>query len=308
MRSMTMEHTVQSAATARASRVDLTWIEKYITFEQSPDGSLRPTDHHFLAEVCYRDPAQMHETRASLLSAESLLATYDGNDPRTFTNGYYYTRKSKSYDDLAALEAAHPARDSYVWQLEGGGERLRLAPIRIGGPDGRTAIPEPSPIYLSQRREPVRDTSRVRPDEPLTVSWRPFASGAHRAGTVWQDLIFVLLSDQNGEVVYTSGAPGAESGFLDFTQTATEVPAGTLKGGSSYVVFISQVKYVDHNVDRGIDQLAANSFAVELPIRVAGESQPRSTCIRRAPYLWAGKTPREKGLVPWPGFPTTARS
>src|SRR5688572_25137025 len=132
------------AAATEALRVDLTWVEKYVTFEQSSDGTLRATDHHFLAEVCYRDPTQLRDVSASFLSGQSgsLLATYEGNDPRAFTNGFYYTRKSKSYDGLHDLEAAHPARNFYIWQLQSPHDRLRLAPIRIGGPDGRTAIPE----------------------------------------------------------------------------------------------------------------------------------------------------------------------
>ena len=96
------------------ARLDLTWIEKYATFEQAADGSLTPTDYHFLAEVVYREVPQLERLRASLRAtgSASLLATYEASDPRAFTNGYYSTRKSKSFDSLAALEAAHPASGS----------------------------------------------------------------------------------------------------------------------------------------------------------------------------------------------------
>jgi hypothetical protein len=287
-----------------SARVDLTWIEKYATFEQAASGRLTPTDCHFLAEVCYRDAAQLQGLTASLHAdrAGGRIATYDALDPRAFTNGYFYTRKSKSYDSLAELEAAHPAGDSYHWELDDGRDRLRLAPVRIGGPAARTAIPAPSPIFLSQDGGPVEHPPRVRPDRPLTIAWRPFVTGAARPGTVWQDLIFALVSDADGQVVYTGGVPGSDAGFLDYTTTATEVPAATLEEGSAYVVFISQVKWVDHNVSNGIEQLAANSFAVELPVTTVGASRARAAPVRRAPYLWSGKTPRDLGMVPWPGF------
>jgi hypothetical protein len=284
--------------------VDVTWIEKYVTFEQAANGTLKATDYHFLAEVCYRDSAQLRGLSASLFAGRtsSLVATYDGGDPRAFTNGFYYTRKSKSYDGFAELEAAHPAQDNYFWQLSNARDHLRLASVRIGGPNGQTAIPEPSPIFLSQQGKPSTCPDQVRPDQRLTISWRPFSNGCLRAGTDWQDLIFVLISDANGEVVFTGGAPGSAAGFLDFSKTSADVPAGTLKEATAYVAFISQVKFVDHNASCGIEQLAANSFAVELPISTVGESRRNAAAARRAPYLWSGKTPREQGLVPWPGF------
>jgi hypothetical protein len=200
----------------------------------------------------------------------------------------------------APHRAAHPAHASYVWQLQGPRSHLRLAPVRIGGPAGQTAVPEPSPIFLLQAGKPVRDLSRVQPEEPLTISWRPFSNAMSRPGT-WQDFIFVLVSDDRGEVVFTGG-------FVEHTKTSCVVPAGTLTGGTGYVAFISQVKIVDHDISYGIDQLAANSFAVELPISTAGETRPPVDAVRRAPYLWKEKTPREKGLVPWPGFVTKPTS
>lgn len=302
---MSSEAGKREAAPAAASRdIDITWVEKYVTYEQAPDGTLEVTDHHFLAEVCYKDPAQFEGRVATLSTGEppAVIATYRSDDPRTFTNGYYYTRKSKSHDTLRALETAHPASGAYTWELHGPAGRRRLAPIRIGGPEGQPAIPAPSPISIAQRGRPVSPLGGVLPDEPLTISWQPFATGVFREGTPWQDLIFVLVSDVEGRVVYTGGAPGAADGFLDFTKTSTVLPVGTLKPGAGYVVFISCVKYVDHNVCEGIEQLACNSFAVELPIATLGGVGPPPSGRRRAAYLWGGKTPADRGMVPWPGF------
>lgn len=284
--------------------VDITWVEKYITYEQNTCGGLTPTDYHFLAEVCYADSEQFENVQALLYAegSDSPLATFGANDPRAFTNGYYYTRKSKSYDDLPALEAAHPADNAYVWEITGPRGTRRLAPVRVGGRQQRTQIPESGPIFLLQDGEPVADHHRVRYDLPLTIRWRPFTSGTSHPGTEWDDLIFALVSNAQGEVVYTGGAPGAEGGFLDYTKTSTEVPGGIMEPGMDHVVFVSQVKYVDNNLSNGIQQLACNSFAVELPIRTDGKSGAHPAPARKAPYLWSGKTPAEHGLVPWPTF------
>ncbi len=145
----------------------------------------------------------------------------------------------------------------------------------------------------------------MRAEAPLTIEWDPFESGELHEGTEWDDLIFVLVSDARGEIVYESGAPTFDSGFLDCERTSVELPGGLLRPGTDYVVFMSQVKYVDNNMSNGVQQLACNSFAVELPVRTAGVGGDSPGPLRKAAYLWGGKTPRAKGMVPWPAFPDT---
>ena len=284
--------------------VDITWVEKYITYEQHADGHLSATDFHFLAEVCYAESRQFEKSSATLYvdGVEAPLATYGPDEPRAYTNGGFYTRKSKSHADLAALDRAHPPTNAYIWEIEGPAGTRRLAPIRIGGPRGRTQIPDAGPISLHQRNEAITDYRSIRADLPLTIGWPPFTSGASHPGTIWDDLIFVLISDAGGEVLFTGGAPTSDQGFLDHTKTSVEAPAGIMRPGMNYVVFISQVKYVDHNVSEGIEQLACNSFAVELPVGTAGTARRYTGRRRKAPYLWGGKTPAHQGLVPWPAF------
>lgn len=287
--------------------MDMTWVEKYVTYTQDHQGQLKVTDYHFMAEVIYAKRSTIKNVASFLYlkGSDIPLAGFDEKDPFAFTNGLFYTRKSKSYDDLASLEAAHPASGHYVWEIHGPGGNIQLDPIRIGGPELRTRIPDTSPIYLSQSGQPVTDFNGIDPDVSLGIAWEPFTIGAPLEGTDWDDLVFVLVSDCHGEVVYTSGAPEDEDGFADFSVTSTEMPAELLEPGMDYVVFISQVNYVDANISHGIEQLAANSFAVELEVRTAGLISPGRSCpepAHKAAYLWSGKTPAGSRMVPWPAF------
>lgn len=287
--------------------MDMTWVEKYITYTQDHQGQLKVTDYHFMAEVIYAKRSTIKNVNSFLYvkGSDIPLAGFAEKDPFAFTNGLFYTRKSKSYDDLASLEAAHPASGHYVWEIRGPGGNIQLDPIRIGGPELRTRIPATSPIYLSQSGQPVTDFNGINPDVSLGIAWEPFIIGAPLEGTDWDDLVFVLVSDCHGKVVYTSGAPEDEEGFADFSATSTEMPAELLESGMNYVVFISQVNYVDANVSYGIEQLAANSFAVELEVRTAGRISLDRSCpepAHKAAYLWSGKTPAGAGMVPWPAF------
>lgn len=287
--------------------MDMTWVEKYITYTQDHQGQLKVTDYHFMAEVIYAKRSTIKNVNSFLYvkGSDIPLAGFAEKDPFAFTNGLFYTRKSKSYDDLASLEAAHPASGHYVWEIRGPGGNIQLDPIRIGGPELRTRIPATSPIYLSQSGQPVTDFNGINPDVSLGIAWEPFIIGAPLEGTDWDDLVFVLVSDCHGKVVYTSGAPEDEEGFADFSAISTEMPAELLESGMNYVVFISQVNYVDANVSYGIEQLAANSFAVELEVRTAGRISLERSCpepAHKAAYLWSGKTPAGVGMVPWPAF------
>ena len=296
-----------SAASEPVRDMDMTWVEKYITYTQDHHGQLQATDYHFMAEVIYAERSTIENVESTLYikGRDKPLASYGENDPYAFTNGLYYTRKSKSYDDLASLEAAHPATNQYVWEIRGPAGNIQLDPIRIGGPELQTRIPDTSPIYLSQAGRAVTDFNGIDAGVSLGIGWEPFTIGASLEGTDWDDLVFVLVSDCHGKVVYTSGAPEDEEGFADFSVTSTEMPAEALEPGMYYVVFISQVNYVDANVSHGIEQLAANSFAVELEVRTKGSAKPGRTCPEppyKAAYLWSGKTPAVSGMVPWPAF------
>ena len=169
-------------------------------------------------------------------------------------------------------------------------------------------IPDAGPITLEQQGVAITDYEDVRADLPLLIGWPPFTIGASHPGTIWDDLIFVLISDAGGEIVFTGGAPNLASGFLDYTKTSVEAPAGIMQPGTEYVVFISQVKYVDNNVSEGIEQVACNSFAVELPVRTAGAARPFTGRRRKAPTSGAARHPPIRAWFPGPPFSGTDSS
>lgn len=293
----------ESPGTDLSSDVTMTWVEKYVTYQQDNDGDLTLTDVHFLAEIIFEGDRDFDAIDAAVFQGdgEEPLATYGGADKRAFTNGYFYTRKSKSFDDVDALEALHPSNSTYTWEVGGPAGSARLAPIRIGGPENELQIPAVSTIRLWQSDEYVDDLSSLAASEPITIEWDPFEIGGSLEGTVWNDLIFVLVSDCQGKVVYTAGAPGTDEDFADFNDTSAVVPANTLSPSNDYVVFISQVNYVDNNTSHGITQLAANSFAVEMAVRTAGTDTGGacSESVRPAQYLWTRKTVGDE-MVSWP--------
>ena len=297
----------QTLSSEDTSDVYWTWVEKYITYQQQEDNTLHLTDASFMAEVIYSERRKIETGGASLYlkDADDSVATFVAADPYAFTNGEYYTRKSKSYDSIEVLEVSVPADSVFVWDVVTDGRQARLPPIRIGGSTGLTQYPALSPMFLSQGDKLIEGGAKIEAGQALTIRWNHFSNGEKLAGSDWEDTIFLMLSDCHGEVRYTSGAPEQGEGFADYSQTSRTIPAGTLEPGMQYIAFLTFIKYVDYNGYEGFEQFAANSFAVELPVQTTGIAADGRDCpdpVRKAPYLWLGKTPPDKGLVPWPGL------
>lgn len=281
--------------------IEAFWIEKYLTFSQTHEGRLVPTDHLFLAEYVLRGPAAdalLFEAQFFRSGVETPLQAYDGRD-RLWCNRYWVNRKVRSFDSLAELEQAHPPSDAYHWKVTGPTIAGDTKPMRIGGPEGRTRIPKPHPMRLSQRGQPVSNLNRIDAGAPLTIEWDRFENA--RAGAVIDDTIFVFVDDCRGDVVFFGGLP-VEAERIRFDSTSVVVPAGTLKAGQPYTIFFSQCRMVDQDASDGLINCAVNSFGIELELRTDGlnSGPPCPEPRMMAPFRWKRKTRVQEGLETWP--------
>jgi hypothetical protein len=281
--------------------IEAFWIEKYLTFEQDHHGVLRPTDHLFLAEYVLKNDlndARRFEAALYRQGDSQPLQTYSGGD-RLWCNRMWVNRKARSYDSLAELDRAHPPTDAYHWVIRGSDIAGASRPVRIGGAEGRSQIPRPHPMRLSQGGRCVPDFNAIDPAAPLLIEWERF-EGA-RAGSGIDDTIFVFIDDCRGEVVYFGGLP-TEADRISFDSTSVVVPAGVLRPGEPYTIFYSQCKMVDQDNHDGLINVAVNSFGIELDIRTAGthHGEPCPEPLLMAPFRWKRKTRVAQGLETWP--------
>ena len=144
----------------------------------------------------------------------------------------------------------------------------------------------------------------VDPTLDLTFGWDPFSDGGPLDGSDWVDLHFLLIDNCHGEYVYSGGAPGGEKNVvLDYTVTNDTMPASLLEPGMQYVAFLSRVNFRDYDRTGIAEQLAANSFAVELPFRTSGITQESRACPTphlMTDYRFSKKSPEGEGLATWP--------
>ena len=162
---------------------DITWVEKYVTYAQDSNGDLRLTDVHFLSEVVFDVFDDMKDVTARLYAGDLLVATYDpSSDKSAFTNGFFYTRKTRSFDSLADLDGTWPPDTRFRWEIQYPDRVEVLQEIRIGGPEERTQVPRPSPITLAQGTAAIEPGEAIDSARPLTMSWLPFEEGAPLGG------------------------------------------------------------------------------------------------------------------------------
>ncbi|HVO49067.1 MAG TPA: hypothetical protein VMT29_22305 [Steroidobacteraceae bacterium] len=286
---------------APSALIEVFWIEKYLTFSQSHQGDLIPTDHLFLAEYVLRGDASdatLFECDFWRTGSAAPVQRYTGAD-KLWCNRYWVNRKVRSFDTLAALEKAHPPSDSYYWEVSGPHIAGRTGPVRIGGPEQTTRIPKPHAMRLSQNGRRVPDLNAIDAAAPLLIEWDRFEQA--RAGAVIDDTIFVFIDDCLGNVVYFGGLP-IEAEYIRFDSTSVIVPAGTLRPGQPYTVFFSQCRMVDQDGSDGLINCAVNSFGIELDLRTQGvnRDEPCPEPRLMAPYRWKRKTRISQGLETWP--------
>jgi hypothetical protein len=286
---------------APSALIDAFWIEKYLTFSQDHQGVLTPTDHIFLAEYVLRgDVGDAKLFRADFFraGAEQPLQTFTGED-RLWCNRVWVNRKVRSFDSLAEMDGAYPATSAYFWRVSGSHISGEIKPVRIGGTAGRTQVPKPHPMRLSQRGMPVRDFNAIDSSLPLTIEWDRFENA--KAGLAIDDTIFVFIDDCRGDVVYFGGLP-METERIPFDSTSVTIAAGTLNAGQPYTVFFSQCRMVDQDDGDGLINVAVNSFGIELDLHTAGVNlgEPCPVPRRMAPFRWTRKARATDGLETWP--------
>lgn len=281
--------------------IEVFWIEKYLTFSQDHKGNLVPTDHLFLAEYALRggvSDAKLFGADFYRTGSVEPLQTYSGDD-KLWCNRLWVNRKARSFDSLAALEMAHPASDTYYWEVNGAHITGRVRPVRIGGHAGRTQIPRPHPMRISQDGQRAHDLDSIDDSRPLLIEWDRFENA--QSGPVIDDTTFVFIDNCYGDVVFFGGLP-TEAEHIHFDSTSVIVPARTLEAGQPYTVFFSQCKMVDQDASDGLINCAVNSFGVELNLRTAGLNieKPCPEPKWMAPYRWSRKTRVSQGLETWP--------
>jgi len=250
------------AAPAAAQSEDVTFfvIGKHANFDQKASGSPKPRDFSFFSEI---------------------FLIRDGDASQA--NLVFPTGETQPFRDMRQAEAGD--RDNLL--LVSGEDRFsRADDLKARYPDGDyrlsfrassgdidatlTFQPRPLPaapqIYV---RQGGRRCLTPDPGEDTVVSWSPFAEGRADPNGILDDLVFVIVTNDEGVRVAHSGRPFERRPYLTFADTAFTIKSGVLKAGRDYTLSVEHALLDDTTEFDGVPGFTTRAVTTNLPLRTA---------------------------------------
>ncbi len=264
---------IAGAAPVAAQQADVTFfvIGKHANYQQDERGRVTPVDYSFFSEVF-------------------LSAGGDASDARlTFP-----TAERVEYRDMR--DAAGGARDNIL--LISGAERFTtFEALQRRYPDGSYTVSFDTPSgnvadgeLVFRRRElprtPVITVSQgdrsnclhLEPGVDAIVRWRPFDDGRADPNGILDDLIFVILTDADGNRVAHSGRPFEGRPYLTYASATYTIDGSVLAPGASYTLSVEHAMLDDTTRFDGVPAFTTRAVTTKLELTTAAGSPAAAGC------------------------------
>lgn len=259
-----------SVAGLRAQQADVTFfvIGKHASYSQDVASRLNPLDYSFFAEIFLSRNGDASSARLILpTGVETAFA-----DQRQAQGGkrdnILLVSGRERYGSFAALQADYPDGEYQISFATPSGP-VRSAKLLFRG----DSLPMAPRIALSQDGAAV--CALVDPARDLRVSWSRFAEGGPDPDGVLDDLIFVILTDEDGTRVAHSGRPFENTPFLNYSAEEFIIPAGRMESARNYSLSVEHAILDDTRIYRGVPAMTTRAVTTKLALSTA-EPHPGS--------------------------------
>ena len=256
-----------AAAPTAAQRSDVTFfvIGKHANYQQDEFASLEAVDYSFFSEIFL--------TKAGDAGNASLI--FPGGERVEFAD--MREARGGSRDNILLISGEDRFTDFDALQNRYPDGRYRVSFDTPSGDvdDGelvfeRRPLPEPPVISVSQGR---RDNCvHLVPGVDATVHWRPFAEGRADPNGILDDLVFVILTDADGNRVAHSGRPFEGRPYLTFASNSHTIDGGALEAGASYTLSVEHALLDDTTRFDGVPAFTTRAVTTKLELTVASAS------------------------------------
>lgn len=258
---------LSETAVAQKEHVTFLVMGKTTNYRQGADGTVKPLNYHFFAEVFVTQGGQV---------TDALLEFPDGSRQPFENLGYVLELHGGRYQSEKELDANYPNGDYRVsFDTPSGNVDGRVLSIRGTG-TGVSRIPRAGVIFLEQNGRPVSPKS-IDPDEDLLVRWSDFETGEADANGILDDLIFVVMADCRGEKRVHSGRPLEGTAYLTYADSELVIPAAKLAPGETHQMSLEHARVDTSRQDEivGLVTYAATTFLdFQTTGRLRGEPCP----------------------------------
>lgn len=264
------------AAFAQQSDVTFFVIGKHANYLQGDDGEPQPVDYSFFSEIFMSAGGDAHSAALTLPGGERVgyrdmrTAAGGGRDNILLISG------EDRFTDAASLQRRYPdGRYRVSFETPSGSvERGELAFM---------PRPLPSPPVVTLRQGGEARCAAIRAGEDLTVSWRPFAEGRADPHAILDDLIFVILTDDDGTRVAHSGRPFEGRPFLTYRTNSFTIDGEAIQAGTDYTLSVEHAILDDTQRFAGVP--AFTTRAVTTKVALAATDEPPTDCGAGTPPL-----------------------
>lgn len=250
-------------STASAQQDDVTFlvIGKHANFDQATDGTLSEVDYSFFAEVFLTSGGDASDASLDLPTGERIpyedmrLAEGGKKDNVLLVSG------EDRFTSFAGLQGRYP---------DGGYGVTFDTPS--GSVDGTLTFQErplpPAPTITV--RQGGRPCQHLEPGIDATVSWTAFTDGRADPNGILDDLVFAILTDDDGIRVAHSGRPFEGKPYLTYASDDFLIPGDVLEPGASYTLSVEHALLDDTTTFDGVPAFTTRAVTTRLELTTAG--------------------------------------
>ena len=259
-------------APVAAQEDDVTFfvIGKHANYQQDAAGNVTPFDYSFFSEIFLTGSGDA--SRASLVYPTG--ETVEFRDMRGADGG--------SRDNILLISGADRFTDFESLQRRYPDGAYKVS---FDTPSGdvddelvfeRRPLPAAPVITVSQGG--LDNCLHLQPGLDATVRWEPFAEGRADANGVLDDLIFVILTDADGNRVAHSGRPFEGRPYLTFAANSHTIDGSGLEPGANYTLSVEHALLDDTTRFDGVPAFTTRAVTTKLELTTASASPPASGC------------------------------
>ena len=263
-----------SVSGLKAQEADITFfvIGKHATFSQDASGERTPVDYSFFAEVFLSQNGDASNGRLTLPNgSETAFEDYRQAEGGQRDNILKVIGKAR-YASFADLQADYPDGE-YQVSFDTPSGSVRGARLLFNG----DPLPQAPAIMLSQGGS--RICTVADPAQDLRVSWSRFTQGGADPNGLLDDLIFVILTSDEGVRVAHSGRPFENKPFLNYAAEDFTIPAGAMESGRAYSLSVEHAILDDTRIYGGVTAMTTRAVTTKLAISAGNpDAGPDTDC------------------------------
>jgi hypothetical protein len=259
-----------------AQQADVTFfvIGKHASFEQDASGALHPVDFSFFSEIFLTADGDASGGVLVLPTGEAVSYSDQRQVEGGERDNLLLVRGKRRYANFTDLQADFPDGEYRISFATPSGSVATARLLFTGN-----SLPDPPRILPSQDGRPVCTT--VDPAMDLQVRWSPFDEGGPDPNGVLDDLVFVILTRDDGMRVAHSGRPFENRPFLTYAAKEFTIPAGSLERDREYSLSVEHAILDDTRRYRGVPAMTTRAVTTRMAISTASPgSTPLPDCPR----------------------------